>query len=220
VSRAGGATAVAWVVGAGALGFAVSAVFSSVLRFSRAPFVLVHAIVVGVFAILFFRRVAAPTSTPTGRGPAAALAVGLLLGAVLVAGVVVGPGGARPTGSRLIAALAWYGFVYGGVDALLLTVIPVLAIDARGVPPARPLPRLRRGVVAFAASLLVTALYHAGFAEYRSAALFQPLIGNAVVTTGYLLTGSPVTPLLAHVLMHGAAVIHGMEATAQLPPHY
>ena len=49
----------------------------------------------------------------------------------------------------------------------------------------------------------------------------QPLIGNAVVTARLIsLTGNPATPLLAHVLMHGAAVVHGMEAAAQLPPHY
>jgi hypothetical protein len=76
------------------------------------------------------------------------------------------------------------------------------------------------GAAAIAGSLLVTALYHAGFAEFRSAALVQPLIGNAAVTAGYLITGHPATPLLAHVVMHGAAVFHGMEATPQLPPHY
>lgn len=47
-----------------------------------------------------------------------------------------------------------------------------------------------------------------------------PLIGNGVLTVGYLLTGSPVTPLVGHVLMHAAAVLHGAETTAQLPPHY
>jgi hypothetical protein len=41
-----------------------------------------------------------------------------------------------------------------------------------------------------------------------------------MVTAGYLLTGSPLAAVLAHVIMHGAAVVHGMEGTAQLPPHY
>jgi hypothetical protein len=50
--------------------------------------------------------------------------------------------------------------------------------------------------------------------------LIQPLIGNAIVTAGYLATRNPMTPLVSHVMMHGAAVVHGMEATAQLPPHY
>jgi hypothetical protein len=121
VSRAPGATAVAWVAGAAALGFAISAVFSSVLRFSRGPFVLVHAIAAGAFALLFFRRAAGHAPRPAGHGPPAALAVGLLLGAVLVVGVLDGPGGARPTGGGLVAALAWDDVVYGTVDALLLS---------------------------------------------------------------------------------------------------
>ena len=59
-----------------------------------------------------------------------------------------------------------------------------------------------------------------GFAEFRGPTLLQPLIGNAVVTAGYLLTGSPLAAILAHVIMHGAAVFQGMEGTVQLPPHY
>jgi hypothetical protein len=139
---------------------------------------------------------------------------------VLAFGVFGGPGGERPVGVHLATALGWYGVVYGVADAMLLTVIPVLAVGARWGPVHPPGERLRQGVAAIAGSLLVTALYHAGFVEYRSAALVQPLIGNAVVTAGYLVTGNPATPLLAHVVMHGAAVFHGMEVTTQLPPHY
>ena len=65
-----------------------------------------------------------------------------------------------------------------------------------------------------------TAAYHLGFTEFRGPTLLQPLIGNAVVTAGYLLTGSPLAAILAHVIMHGAAVFQGMEGTVQLPPHY
>ena len=132
---------------------------------------------------------------------------------------MAGPGGARPTGLRLAAALGWYGIVYGIVDALLLTIIPVLAVGAPWASASTG-RRLRLRAAALAASLLVTVLYHAGFVEFRGGALVQPLIGNAVVTAGYLVTGNPVTPLPAHVFMHGAAVFHGMEVTAQLPPHY
>jgi hypothetical protein len=46
------------------------------------------------------------------------------------------------------------------------------------------------------------------------------LIGNAVVTAAYLLAGNPLAPVLAHVIMHVAAVLHGMETTMQQPPHY
>ena len=68
--------------------------------------------------------------------------------------------------------------------------------------------------------MAVTAAYHLDFAEFRGPALIQPLPGNAGITVGYLLTGSPFTPVLGHVIMHVAAVLHGIDTTVQLPPHY
>jgi hypothetical protein len=66
----------------------------------------------------------------------------------------------------------------------------------------------------------VTAAYHLGYAEFQGPALIQPLIGNTIMTMAYLLTASPVAALVAHIIMHTAAVIHGAETTFQLPPHY
>ena len=56
--------------------------------------------------------------------------------------------------------------------------------------------------------------------EFQGDAIMQPLIGNAIITLGYLLTANPITPIVAHVAMHIAAVLWGMETTVQLPPHY
>jgi hypothetical protein len=209
-----------WVAAAGAIGFAVSAVFSSVFRFPRGPFVLVHAIAIGALAARFLRGARGLVIDSLRHRPLVAFVVGLGLGAVLIAGVVGGPGGVHPAGARLVTALGWYGLVYGVADALLLTVIPVAAVGGWWAFPGFTSGRVLRGAAAFAGSLLVTALYHAGFTEFHGAALLQPLIGNAIVTAGYVLTGNPATPLLSHVLMHAAAVVHGMEATVQLPPHY
>jgi hypothetical protein len=50
--------------------------------------------------------------------------------------------------------------------------------------------------------------------------VIQPLIGNALLTLGFLLTGSPLAAIVGHVIMHAAAVLHGLETTVQLPPHY
>jgi hypothetical protein len=220
LAATGAGTAVAWIAVAGAVGFAVSAVFSSVLRLPRGVFVLVYAVAVSLLAALFFRRPGALVVPGARRRLPVASATGLLLGTVLAVGVIAGPGAERPAGVHLATALGWYGIVYGVADAVLLTIIPVLAVGISWAPMHTAGERLRQGAAAITGSLLVTALYHAGFAEFQSPALVQPLIGNVVVTAGYLVTGNPATPLLAHVLMHGAAVLHGMEATVQLPPHY
>jgi len=46
------------------------------------------------------------------------------------------------------------------------------------------------------------------------------VVGNAIITSSYFLTGSPLAAILSHVAMHVTAVLHGMETTLQLPPHY
>jgi hypothetical protein len=145
----------------------------------------------------------------------------VLIGALLAHRVLAvrGPPGAPDP--ALAWHLAWLGLVYGVADAMLLSVLPVLAVYG-SQPPERMRRagfRLAAGARALLASLVVAAMYHLGFPEYRGRVLVQPLIGNGLVTAGYLLTGNPLTPAVAHVLLHGAAVIRGPEVTVQLPPH-
>jgi len=203
-----------WVIAAAVVGFASSAMFSSLLRLERAPFVFVHALAVGAFGAIYFRLARVAPVAECRRGLLAGFLAGAAIGLVLFFGVTGQPGSPAPRGIDLVVALCWYAGVYGVADATLLTVIPVRAAWGAGWRGAW------RGIAAMAGSLLVTALYHLGFEEFRGLTLIQPLIGNAVVTAGYLMTRNPMTPLLAHVIMHGAAVIHGMEGTTQLPPHY
>jgi hypothetical protein len=209
-----------WVIAAAAIGFASSAVFSSLLRLERAPFVIAHTLAVGAFATIYFRLARVDPVAECRRRPVAGLLAGVAVGIVLLFGVAGQPSGPAPRGIALVAALGWYAGVYGIADAMLLTVIPVLAVQWGAGASGRGWRGAWRGIAAMAASLLVTALYHLGFEEFRGLTLAQPLIGNAIVTAGYLMTRNPMTPLLAHVIMHGAAVVHGMEGTAQLPPHY
>jgi hypothetical protein len=125
-------------------------------------------------------------------------------------------------GSALVGSLAWLGLVYGALDAVLLSVVPVLAVYGSRPPEAlsSAAARIQWGALSLLASLAVTASYHLGFAEFRGPNLVQPLIGNGIVTLAYLLAGNPLAPILAHVIMHGAAVLHGAASTTQLPPHY
>jgi hypothetical protein len=211
-----------WVSLAALVGFAGSAIFSSWLHWERNWFVLGYAALAGPFLVAFARAGQIRPALQVRRHWRAGVVGGVLVGLVLAHGVQAQPASPRPTGIALAGALAWLGVVYGALDALLLTVVPVISVYG-----SRPLEVLRRGaararwgVLALLASLIVTSTYHVGFAEFRGPSLVQPLVGNAMVTAGYLLTGSPLAAVLAHVIMHGAAVVHGMEGTAQLPPHY
>lgn len=211
----------AWPLAAAGVGFASSALFSAVLHWPRNRFVLGYALLAGGFVALYLVAARIRPLVQLERRWRAGLLGGLALGAVLAHGVAAQPASARPAGAALAGALVWLGGVYGTLDALLLTVIPVLSVYGTRPPEVlrRPSARLRWGGLALVASLGVTAAYHLGFPEFRGQALVQPLIGNALVTAGYLLTGNPLAAIVAHVVMHVAAVLHGMATTVQLPPH-
>ncbi len=76
------------------------------------------------------------------------------------------------------------------------------------------------GIAALAASLLVTAAYHLGYPEIQGPQVVYPLIGNGVMSLSYLLTMNPLSAVLSHIAMHVAVVLHGINTTLQLPPHY
>jgi len=70
------------------------------------------------------------------------------------------------------------------------------------------------------ASLIVIGLYHLGYPEFRRPQVLLIIAGVGVQSLACLLTGSPLPAVAGHVAMHLAAVLHGMESVAQLPPHY
>jgi hypothetical protein len=216
-----GRTTRSWLLGAGFLGLASSAVFASILRFPRDSFVGVHALLVAGFcAALVIREGIDPMVQLRRRWPGG-LVAGVLAGALLARTVMAQPASPAPAGAGLVWALLWEGGVYGVADALLLSILPVLLIyGARPASELRsPIARWRWGLGALLASLFLTAVYHVGFPEFRGPALAAPLIGNGIVTLAYLASGSPLAALVAHVMMHGAAVLHGAATTVQLPPH-
>jgi hypothetical protein len=184
--------------------------------------VLGHAIAVGLFLIVFVRKTGIrPAIQLQRRWPSGVLG-GVVIGAVLARSVAAQPASAHPEGFALVHGLLWLGIVYGVADALLLSVVPVAVVyGTRSMEEMRAgSARIRWAGIALLASLGVAAAYHVGFAEFRGASLIQPLIGNGLITLSYLLTGSPLAPILAHAIMHSAAVLQGMETTTQLPPHY
>ncbi len=220
--RAASAGRWSWIGIAAAAGFAVSSVGAGVLQWPRDRFVAGWALVAALLSAVFGRAIGVRWRTQLRRRWTAGLAMGLLTGGLLALTVLRQPSSAHRGGAALALDLVWLAVIYGAADALVLSVIPVLAIY--GSRPAdelaQPGRRLRWAGAALLASLAVTAAYHLGFAEFRDGRLLQPLIGNALITMAYLLSGSPVAPVVAHIVMHAAALLHGAATTAQLPPHY
>ena len=100
--------------------------------------------------------------------------------------------------------------------------MPVLAVLGARFYESSPSwkERLVRGLIALAASVVVTVAYHSGYTEFHGPKMVSVIIGNIIITSSYILTGSPLAAVVTHVIMHVAAVLHGMESTLQLPPHY
>ncbi|HEX6534150.1 MAG TPA: hypothetical protein VF041_06110 [Gemmatimonadaceae bacterium] len=211
-----------WTLLAAAAGLATSGVFSGVLHWARAAFVGAWLIVAALVLGWYVLASGIDPAVQLRRRWAAGVIVGVLTGVLLAFTVSRQPASPTPGGAALLRAELWSGFVYGAVDALMLSVLPVLSLYGTRAADdlARPGRRLQWAATAMLGSLLVAAAYHLGFREYRGAALVQPLVGNGVVTLAYLLAGNPLAPIIAHVTMHVAAVLHGAATTTQLPPHY
>ena len=65
----------------------------------------------------------------------------------------------------------------------------------------------------------MTAVYHAGYSEFRSEKVTKPLSGDLVWSVPTLVTLNPIGSPLAHATMHTTAVLHSYETDTFLPPH-
>jgi hypothetical protein len=213
-----------WIAAAAALGFALASVFSGWLRMPRSLFLIPYVTLAGLF-VYAYRQWSGVSVVELLRHHWLWGVLGAVLaGAFLVRNVLSQPLSPHTTGLALVWDLFWSGVVYGGIDALLLSVLPVLAtwqaFSALGWTATWP-GKLIVGVMALLLSLLVTVSYHLGFAEYRQpGGIAGPTIGNGVMSLGYLLTNNPLTAVFSHIAMHVAGVLHGPVFVMQLPPHY
>ena len=64
-----------------------------------------------------------------------------------------------------------------------------------------------------------TAAYHAGYSEFRSGKIGNPMRGAAIWSGPTLLTLNPLGAPIAHIGLHVSAVIHTYETNTFLPPH-
>lgn len=211
-----------WTLLGAVIGMAASAALSGALGLERHTFVAGWSAVVAVLWAFHARHQHVRLRVQLARHWRAGLIVGAGVGALLAWTVVRQPASAAPTGLALVTDLLWLGAVYGTVDALILSVLPVLSLYGTRSADALRTPggRVRGAAAALAGSALITAAYHLGFREFQGAQVVWPVLGGLLTTTAYLLSGSAVAPIVAHVVMHVAAVLHGAATTLQLPPHY
>ena len=161
----------AWLAGGLVVAFAVPYLLADVLEINRDLFYGLYAAAVIALFALWSRSTGYDLVAAARRRWLAALLLGIAVAAVLAAMVVrTEDATSRPDGLELAAAVAWRGIVYGVTDGLLLSVFPILVVFAAfaGTRLDRRLSgKVVIGIVALAASLTMTAVYHAGYGAYR-----------------------------------------------------
>jgi hypothetical protein len=212
-----------WVIAAGVLGFALSMVFAGWLHLPRNLYLIPYIGIAGLFFYTYVRWSGVSIGELIKHNWIWGLVGAIVLAAFLVRNVLSQPVSPRSSGALLVVDLLWSGVAYGLMDALLLTVLPVLATWqaftllnwTAGFPG-----KILVGAFALIASLLVTVAYHLGYPEYQGTGITGPVIGNTTMTLGYLITTNPLAAIFSHIAMHIAGVLHGPAAVVQLPPHY
>ena len=116
-----------WVVVAGILGFAVSTIFAGILRLPRNLYLISYIGISGLFFYIYIRWSGTSISKVIQHNWTWGLVGALLLTLFTVKNVLSQPISLRSEGFTLVFDLLWSGVAYGLMDALLLTVLPVLA---------------------------------------------------------------------------------------------
>jgi hypothetical protein len=214
--------AVLWIIAASILGFGLSAIFSGWLNIRRRLFLIPYILLAGAFLYTFSRMNPIDLTAVTAHNLPWGVVAGVITGAILIMNVRSQPATREATGVKLLVNLVWEGLAYGIMDGLLLNVMPVLALQmgfSGAAWTSTWLGKLGFGLMALGASLWITLAYHAGYREFRDKSMLKVLFGNAIITLAYLVSANPLGSLIAHAVMHLAAVLRGPETTLQLPPH-
>jgi hypothetical protein len=206
-----------WLICVAVASFVVSEIVATRYRVTRGPYIAVLTVVVAALSVGYVAWAGLdPIQLLTTHWGWGVLA-GLLIGAVLAAGVSRMPVEHRYTGESLGPRLFWEAVVYGIAEGVLLSTLPVLitwqmihTLGWTGVAGT-----LAGWTLPIVASIVVIIVHHLGYWNYRNKELSTISLGCGLLSLGYLITGSPIAPTLGHVLLHAAALLHG----EQLPPY-
>lgn len=212
-----------WIIAAALLGYGIAATFAGKLKLQRDIYLLFYIPLVSVLILAFIRLNAINIKETIAHNWGWGLIAALIAGVLVIRNVMSQPSSEPNKGMALVSDILWPGAAYGLIDALLLSVLPILAIRlllTGNFWVGSWVGRICLGSIGLIASFFVTTLYHLGYPEFRGKKVIWPNIGNGVLSLAYLLTMNPLAAILPHIAMHIAAMVHGRETTGQVPPHY
>ena len=213
----------AWLLGGFGVAFLVPYLLADRLGLHRDLYYGVYAVAVVGLLLAWAFETGYDVVAAVRRHWAIATALGIAAGGLLVFVVVrTEEATARPDGLELAGAVLWRGVVYGVADGLLLSVFPILVVFAALSGThlyRRRLGKVVAGIAALAAAVAMTAVYHAGYSEFRSSKMADPLRGSVMWSVPTLVTLNPIGAPIAHASMHVSAVLSSYETDTFLPPH-
>jgi hypothetical protein len=207
-----------------ALAFLVPYLLADRIGLQRDVYYGVYAAAVTALVIGWSRDTKQPLRDMCARRWKLAVLLGLIAaGAMAFIATRQDVSGPHPSGLTLIGSVVWRGVVYGAADGLLLSAFPILLVFA-----ALKNTKLRKraggviavGAVAMVASISMTAVYHAGYGDFRSSKLSKPVTGDLVWSIPTLATLNPIGAPIAHIGLHVSAVFHNYNSNLFLPPHH
>lgn len=212
-----------WLSAGLVMGFLVPFIFADVLDLPRDLYYGVYAAAVITFIASWVSATDQQIGEMLHRRWPLAVTLGVIFAGVLAVVVVrTDDTTARPDGLELVWALGWRGAIYGVMDALLLSVFPILAVFAAAAGSRLRTHMLGKVAVvaaAMLASLVMTATYHAGYSDFRSDKIVKPLTGDVIWSLPTLVTLNPIGSVIAHAGLHVTAVLHSYDTDTFLPPH-
>ena len=215
---------VAWLFGGMVVAFLVPYLLADRIGLQRDVYYGVYVAAVSALFVGWSRDTGQSLREMCARRWRLALVLGVIAaGAMAFIATRQDVSGPHPGGLTLIGSVAWRGVVYGAADGLLLSAFPILLVFA--ALKNSKLRRRARGVIAVGAlamiaSMAMTAVYHAGYSDFRSSKLSKPITGDLVWSIPTLATLNPIGGPIAHIGLHVSAVFHNYNSNLFLPPHH
>jgi hypothetical protein len=213
-------TFLGWFAGICVLAFLVPFVFSSLLELHHDVYYLVYFVAALGALAAFVQATGVDVVGLFRQNWRLSLVVGAFSTAFVVWNVLGRTDSTpHPDGPYFAFEVAWRGALYGVVDALLLTALPVAV--AYGVMRGRIsglVARAKFAVLAMGMIVTITAVYHLGYEQFREDGVGQPETGNTIISVPAIVSMNPLGSVVAHTSMHVAAAVHAYETDVFLPP--
>jgi len=209
-----------WILVAAVVGFLAAFLFADLLGLPSDLYYLIYFAIICTLFIAYARLTGLAIGDVASRRWLLALALGIVVGVVMIGRALSEPQTGRFMGAALVGEIVWRGLIYGAIDGLLLSGFPwLVAWRAYGAEAAGCGRRIAASLVAIIGVMIVTSVYHAGYLDFRGRKLAQADIGNLIMSAPTILSGNPMASAVTHAMLHTAAVVHAPGTSLFLPPH-